>query len=332
MELREPDQIPLMEWGVHPSIIESLCPGADGFDFVEQMGLDGMAVTGGHVPGHTTSNKQLYIDRWGVKWARSAESYMPIEGSIKSLADLEAFEPPDPYDDVWIADLKRAVERFKGKVFIDYHTRCDFMAAADVRGFTELLVDFVDDPKLVHSVLSMISDWYLTVARRAIDAGADAISLGDDWAGTQSPLMSPAQFEEFVLPYFRRGVQTCKDAGAYVIKHCDGNIWSIMDMVVDAGIDAINPIQPDAGMDIGDMKEKYGDRVCLAGNIDCGYVLSDAPVDEVVYEVKEAIRKAGPGGGYIMMSSNSLHSSVRPENYKAMVETTRSFGKYPLRA
>ena len=65
LELREPDQIPLMEWGVHPSIIESLCPGADGFDFVEQMGLDGMAVTGGHVPGHTTSNKQLYIDRWG---------------------------------------------------------------------------------------------------------------------------------------------------------------------------------------------------------------------------------------------------------------------------
>ena len=73
------------------------------------------------------------------------------------------------------------------------------------------------------------------------------------------------------------------------------------------------------------------DRVCLAGNINCGYTLSEAPVEEVIREVKAAIAKAGPGGGYIMMSSNSLHSSVKPENYKAMVEATRAYGQYPLR-
>ena len=79
------------------------------------------------------------------------------------------------------------------------------------------------------------------------------------------------------------------------------------------------------------MKRRYGERVCVSGNIDCGYTLSEAPVAEVVREVKEAIREAGPGGGYKMMSSNSLHSSVKPENYKAMVETTRAYGTYPLR-
>ena len=115
-----------------------------------------------------------------------------------------------------------------------------------------------------------------------------------------------------------------------MFKHADGNLWPILDMTVDAGIDAINPIQPDAGMDIGEVKQKYGHRVCVSGNIDCGYTLSNAPVEQVVREVREAIRKAGPGGGYIMMSSNSLHSSVNPENYRAMVEATRKYGRYPL--
>ena len=78
------------------------------------------------------------------------------------------------------------------------------------------------------------------------------------------------------------------------------------------------------------MKEKYGDRISLLGNIDCGSTLSEVPVSQEVAEVKEAIRPAGPGGGYMLMSSNSIHSSVRPENYRAMVETTREFGRYPL--
>ncbi len=332
LELKEPDQIPVMEWGIHPKVIESLCPGASGFDFVEQLDLDGVAVSGGHAPSHATSDEPVYVDpRWGTRWGRGIESYYPIEGPIKSRDDLESYEPPDPYDETMLADLRTVVERFKGERFIDFHTRSDFMSAADLRGFSELLVNFADDPKLVHGISELISDFYCTLIRLAIEAGADGISLGDDWAGTNSPFMSPAHFREFVLPYFRRAVQTSKDSGAYVIKHCDGNLWSLMDMVVEAGIDAINPIQPDAGMDIGEMKRRYGDRICLTGNIDCGYVLSNAPVEEVVREVKEAIRKAGPRGGYIMMSSNSIHSSVKPENYKAMLDTTRTYGRYPLR-
>jgi len=92
----------------------------------------------------------------------------------------------------------------------------------------------------------------------------------------------------------------------------------------------MNPIEPAAGMDIAAMKERYGDRISLLGNIDCGKTLSEAPVSQVVAEVKDAIRQAGPGGGYMLMSSNSIHTSVRPENYRAMVEATRKFGRYPL--
>ena len=330
LELKEPDQVPVFEWVIHPKVVEGLCPGRGYFDMVEELDLDGVTARGRSVPQHHDSSEPDYIDRWGVRHVRTTEAYQPIEGPIKSEADLRRYVPPSPLDESLIEELKAAVKRFKGRKFIAYTSKSDFMAATDLRGFSELLVDLVDNPGLVHGILEMASEYYCTVVRRAIEAGADGVMLGDDWAHKTGPFMSPAQFREFFLPYYQRAVQTVKDAGGYLIKHTDGYIWPIMDMIIDAGIDAINPIQPDAGMDIEVVKRKYGHRVCIVGNINCGYTLSDAPLEQVVREVREAIQKAGPGGGYIMMSSNSLHSSVKPENYRTMVEATRAYGRYPL--
>ena len=104
----------------------------------------------------------------------------------------------------------------------------------------------------------------------------------------------------------------------------------IIDMIMETGIDGLNPIEPAAGMDIGYVKRKYGDRVCIVGNIDCGELLSRRPVGEVIAAVKKCIAEAAPGGGFMISSSNSIHSSVRPENYRAMVETAKAIGSYPI--
>ena len=330
LKLQQPDRIPLMELAIHPKVIKGLCPTCDLFDLVRQIDLDGVVVACPHIPEHATSLEKFFVNMWGVRFARTAERYAPIEGPIKSMSDLEKYRPPDPHDETLISSLKKAVQLFKGEKFICYQSPADFFAAQCLRGFSELLIDFVINPELAHGVLRVVSDYYCTLARRAIEAGADALVFGDDWAFNVSPLMSPQHFREFVLPYFKKAVHTVKKAGGYVIKHSDGNLWPLMDMIVESGIDAIHPIQPDARMDIGEVKQRYGKTVCVAGNINCGYTLSQAPVEEVVGEVKEAIRKAGPGGGYIMTSSNSLHSGVKPENYLAMVKTTQTYGKYPL--
>jgi uroporphyrinogen decarboxylase len=240
------------------------------------------------------------------------------------------YSPPDPDNEENYEGLREIVSRFKGEKFIFWHSRAEFMTACELRGMADFLMDLMSDPELAHGVLRVVNERCCRIAVRAIEAGADGVMLGDDWAYNDGPFMSPKQFEEFILPYFRNMVRTCKEAGGYVVKHCDGYVWPLMDMVVDAGIDGMNPIEPAAGMDIAAMKERYGDRIALLGNIDCGKTLSEAPVSQVVAEVKAAIRQAGPGGGYMLMSSNSIHSSVRPENYRAMVEATREFGRYPL--
>ncbi len=117
-----------------------------------------------------------------------------------------------------------------------------------------------------------------------------------------------------------------KELGLYVIKHTDGNLWPIIDMLVDSGIDCLDPIDPIAGMDLAEVKAKYGNRIALKGNVDCASLMTFGTPEETAEATREALRQGMPGGGYILSSSNSIHSGVKPENYLAMLDTLRQFG------
>ena len=75
------------------------------------------------------------------------------------------------------------------------------------------------------------------------------------------------------------------------------------------------------------LKKSYGDRICVVGNIDCGQLLTFGTEKEVEDAVKTCISQVSSGGGHIITSSNSIHSSVRPENYLAMINAVRKYGK-----
>jgi uroporphyrinogen decarboxylase len=102
-------------------------------------------------------------------------------------------------------------------------------------------------------------------------------------------------------------------------------------MIVDSGIDCLDPIDPVAGMNLTEIKQQYGGRIALKGNVDCAQTLTFKSVAETVAETKACLRIAAPGGGYILSSSNSIHSAVKPENYVAMLDTLQQYGTYPIR-
>jgi uroporphyrinogen decarboxylase len=83
-------------------------------------------------------------------------------------------------------------------------------------------------------------------------------------------------------------------------------------------------------MSIAEVKKHVDGQICLVGNIDCRGLLSEGTEEEVESVVKETIEIAAPGGGYLLMSSNSIHPGVRPENYLAMVRATHNYGTYPI--
>ncbi|HOV70391.1 MAG TPA: uroporphyrinogen decarboxylase family protein, partial [Clostridia bacterium] len=115
------------------------------------------------------------------------------------------------------------------------------------------------------------------------------------------------------------------------LRHTDGNIMKFADeFLLHSGFDGYQSVDPSAGMDIALIKQRYGDKILLMGNVDCGRVLHLGTKEDVIRETKNVIKIASPGGGHILSSSNTIHSHVPTENFLTMLETARKYGSYPI--
>ncbi len=325
----EPDRIPHFEWAVDRKVREMLCPGCSYEEFVIRMEWDAILTS------PDFKKEQVGPDLWKNEWGitrqyTGEEDTFPIEGPIGTLEDLERYEPPDPHADDRYAGIEATVEQFKGKKAIGVHLNDVFSLPRYLLGFTELMMAFVDCPKLVEGLVELSVAINLEMAKEVAARGADFVFTGDDYSSSRQPFISPEWFEKFLYPGLKRVMGGFKDLGLYVIKHTDGNIRPIMDMIVDSGIDCLDPIDPTAGMDLAEMKAKYGDRIAFKGNVDCAHTLTFGSVKDVIEETKDAIRNGAPGGGFILSSGNTIHSGVKPGNYLAMLHALRMYGKYPI--
>ena len=195
-------------------------------------------------------------------------------------------------------------------------------------GMENLMLMMFDDPDFVHEVAKLTLDFNLQQLDMLVDAGLDVLVVEDDIADKNFPLISPEQFTEFVNFYNRQIVDKAHEKGLKVVRHSDGNLWPLMDTLLDTGYDGLNPLEPQAGMLLKKVREYCGDRLCLLGNIDCIDLLPNGTPEQVDAAVAQAIEDAGAGGGLIICSSNSLHPGVNPENCIAMFEATRKHGTY----
>jgi uroporphyrinogen decarboxylase len=155
--------------------------------------------------------------------------------------------------------------------------------------------------------------------------GADVVVLSDDCAHKTGLLMSPAQFREFVLPLLSEAVRSARAAGARCVKHTDGDVRSILDDIVGTGVDAVGPLEPAAGMDLGEVRRRYGKRVAVVGNLDVD-LLCRGSVDEVRRATHALIASVSGPGGHVVSSGNTITSAVKPENFSAMVTAAREAG------
>jgi uroporphyrinogen decarboxylase len=278
-----------------------------------------------------SENPRVIRDEWGVvKRYTREKAPVPMEAPIKAEKDLETYKTPDPDEERRFAQIEGWVKRYKGERAIVTAVIDHNAVTGDILGFSERLMSFYTNPELVLHIHQMVLDYQLRYINNAISAGADIVWIAGDWAYNSGPMFSTEHYNKFVLPPFKAAVQGAKRRGVYVMKHSDGNCWSLLDGIVEARVDCFHPVDPMADMDIGEVKQQYGDRLCLMGNVNCASTLSFGTVEDVRQETKEVIRKAGIGGGLIVSSSNSIHSAVKPENYLEMVRSVREYGRYPL--
>lgn len=329
LRLGQPDRVPILEFVLDEKVARTAVPGClDAADCMDRLDMDGVGC-GAQFETVGQNADGSYIDEWGVSYMPSVEIVShPIRGPIASLADARAYTPPDPAAPHRLGKLPDLVARYKGKRAICFHHRAAFMWSAYLMGLDNLLMNILAEPELVELTMQKVLQANMEVVRRAIRAGAEVIILGDDYAGNNGPMMSPEHFRQFILPALTKMISMIHEEGALCIKHSDGDLYPLLDLIVSAGPDGINPIEPVAGMELKLVKELVGHKVCVTGNIDCARLLPHGRPEEVRASVRQAIADAASGGGYILTSSNSIHSSCDPQNFVAMIRACHEFGRY----
>jgi uroporphyrinogen decarboxylase len=245
-------------------------------------------------------------------------------GWIKTRADLDRMVFPDP-DDPGLYAAARQVLDEKGEYAAAAAIKlgvAPMLMSMGVDGFAFALKD---DPGLVHEVLRRYVDWQLVVTRHLIEMGFDFLWCFDDIAFKTGPFCSPAAFRAFLLPAMQRSAEAITIPWIF---HSDGNLMSILDDILSLGPAGLHPIEP-GPMDLAEVKSRYGKRVCIIGNVSVDTLSAGTP-EEVRQAVQQCIATGGPGGGYMISSSNSIPAYARPENVRAMVDAIRQHSAYPL--
>jgi uroporphyrinogen decarboxylase len=186
------------------------------------------------------------------------------------------------------------------------------------------------DPHLAQRLCDAYLSQMLPVARMYVEIGVDCILICSDWAYNRGPIVSPDLIRRFWIPQVRAVSDLCRQHGVYLMKHTDGNITAIAKDFFAMGIDAYQGIEGNAGMCLARIKEQYGQRITLMGNVDCGRILPFGSREEIERETRRAILEGAAGGGFILSSNNTIHSLIPAGNYRTMLEAARRYGGYPL--
>lgn len=246
------------------------------------------------------------------------------KANLRTRADLDLMVFPDPNDLALYADAKETLAH-KGDYACGAAIKQGVASTLVSMGMDNFAYALADDPWFIHEVLRRYVDWQLVVTQNLIAMGFDFLWCFDDVAYRSGPLVSPAAFRKFLLPAFQRHAEAITIPWIF---HSDGNIMSIIDDILSLGPTAIHPIEP-GPMDLAEVKEKLGKKVCLIGNVSVDRLSQGTPeeIDEIV---KNCIKTAGPGGGYMVTSSNSVPRYAKAENVVAMANAVKKYGDYPL--
>lgn len=193
------------------------------------------------------------------------------------------------------------------------------------------MLDFVywlsDEPEAAKAEAERRAYAAIERNKQFIEAGVDSFILCDDYCFNSGPFLSPDMFREFVQPYLYKIVQETRRAGAYTIKHTDGNIMPILDQLVECGPHALHSIDPMAGVDIKEVKALVGDKVCLCGNVHCA-ALQTGTDEDVIRSAEYCLTYAKPGGGYIFCTSNIPFKGMEPDRYRLVLDVWKRMRAY----
>ena len=328
LKLKQPDRVPWVESSVHNTVVEKLLKRTD----FEKATVTQLFT----VPGSRFSPAVydvLAIDNMNFSLApprfvtsRNVEGMdMIIDGLIKTEADLAKIVLPDPESDDFYRSAREFVAKYKGSdKALCITTRMGVSNTYLSMGIEHFSLQLYENCDFVLTMMDIFIDWACKAVQKINGLGFDFMIVPEDLAWKQAPLFSPKMFRELFLPRMKKVADKIQIPWIY---HSDGNLMPVLDDLLTLGMNGLANIEPNA-MNINELKQRYGHRICLVGNIDLHYTLTRGTPEEVETEVKKRIQEVGLGGGYILASSNSLAGYCKPENVLAMHQALLKYGNY----
>lgn len=328
---RYPDRVPYFELLISDRVIGQMHPGSFYLDFCEKEHIDMVFTKWKFRNRWLDEGKGVYTNEWKmIRKAGDEQTDAYIDGPVHSMEDLRSFIPPNPHEKHGYENLKTALERFGSSKIVCFFSKATFNHPWYLMGGMErYLVSMYLEPGLIHALNDMTMEYHLAQAQTAMDMGADVIALADDYAFRQQTFIPREKFVEFCLPAIRKMADLVHKNGRFLLFHSDGNLMEILDLIADSGVDFLHPVEPGA-MDIREVHANYKDRFVICGNVDCAQTLTFGEPEDVRKEVLWLLEHVAPGGRYIMTSSNTIHSQVRADTYRSMLDTLAQYGTYPI--
>jgi uroporphyrinogen decarboxylase len=286
-------------------------------------------------------------DEWGMRWQMPAEGghyydlYKSPLANAETVQDVENFPWPDPLDPARYVGLREGADRVvydEKKAFIlERMSSGMWEHAMWMTGYEKFYMDMVYNQPLVHAIMSKILEIKMAYWGRALEVMGDyplIISEADDLGGQNGLLISLRMYKDLIWPYHKKLFEYIKSKAkgkAYIFFHNDGAIYPTLPLLIEAGVDIINPWQVNCtGMDdTARFKREFGkDLTIWGGSCDTQRVLPFGTPDEVRAETRRRIEELAPGGGFIFAPIHVIQSGVPAENILAWWETWQEYSNY----
>jgi uroporphyrinogen decarboxylase len=337
----EGDRVPLFEMsvhGVHKAAIlgRPVSTLQDEVDFWRAAGYDFVSTRAGVRSVVRGYHPAVRAWRAAQGQGRGAGGWVAEEAAlIGDRRDFEAFPWPAPealggYPDY--DDLDGYLQAMAGLLPVGMKLLVQigyvFMGAWQLLGFENYCLKLADDADLIRDVHDWLGASQLAVLEMLLQYDCvGTVWLPDDLCYNSGPVVSPEVYRRYVYPWYRKIVARCHRADVPVGLHSDGDLGRLLPDLVGCGFDAIHPFEPPMN-DIVAAKQRWGDRIAVAGGIDLKGTLCEGTPADVEAAVRARVAALAPGGGWLLGSSNSIPDFVPVENYRALLVAGLQYGDY----
>jgi len=342
LQHREPDRVPIQDSPWQSTIdrwrTEGLPSGISPADYFGYELAGYGADTSPQFPVEVLSEDEEYIVErnafGGVRKNHRDYSTTPmiVDYPCKTRGDWEKLKPRlhgSDYRVDWVSCLQSFQrERSRGR-FITYNAAVGYDKIQSYVASERLLKAVIMDPEWVRDMYRTDAELAMEMCDRMMKAGFefDGAFLYCDLGYRRGLFFSPKHYEDQLHPVFKQLCRYFHSHGMPVLLHCCGGVKDLIPYFIEEGIDCLQPLEVKAGMDLIQLKEKFGEKICFMGGIDVRLMALDDP-NPIEKEIKQKIEVAKKDGGYIYHSDHSVPKNVSFQNYKRVIELVKKYGKY----